>query len=161
MAERHEKVFFACDRNLVKISLNPTFAFRTRFERLVDVFPFIVEHCGLDNLSRDNLSWGQFVLGQFVLLLCLLLSPLPFAFSLCLLLSPLPFAFSLFSFAFSLFVLPSPFAFCLLPLRFAFSLFSFAFYDKYEIPSRWVSSIVKVGCTNALERPSRPFECQK
>ena len=71
MAERHEKVFFACDRNLVKISLNPTFAFRTRFERLVDVFPFIVEHCGLefgdnlswDNLSWDNLSWGQFVLG--------------------------------------------------------------------------------------------------
>ena len=60
MAERLEKVFFACNRNLVKIFLNPTFAFRTRFERLVDVFPFIVEHCGLE--FGDNWSWGQFVL---------------------------------------------------------------------------------------------------
>ena len=109
MAERREKVFFACDRNLVKISLNPTFAFRTRFERLVDVFP--VEHCGLE--FGDNLSWGQ-----FVLLLCLLPSPFAFCFLLCLF--PLPFAFS-FAFCLLLCLLPFPFAFCLLPLPFAFS----------------------------------------
>ena len=82
----------------------------------------------------------------FAFSLCLLLSPLPFAFSLCLLPSPfcllpspfcllpspfafclLPFAFCLLPFAFCLLPLPFAFSLCLLPSPFAFCLLPFAF----------------------------------